>query len=417
VGVLTLLLVAGAWILTLKRELTRRRAAEAKLGEQYSTLRSIINDGDAIVFAVDRQFRYTAFNQAHAQVMKNLYDVTIELGCSMLDAMRVSADRDTARQNLEKALAGQKLVEEAYSGQDPSQRRYFRVSHSPIRTEGGAIIGVSALAQDLTLRKLAEEEVRDLNRELDRRVRERTAELNAANKELEAFAYSVSHDLRAPVRHIDGYIELLTRSLGATIDERSRGYLERVVDSTKRMGDLIDDLLSFSRMGRVELARLPVDLAKLTSDVIRACEPETRDRNIRWTIDALPAVVGDEAMLRIVLSNLVLNALKFSRPRAIATIEIGWKRDVTDETVIFVRDNGVGFDMKYVAKLFGVFQRLHRSEDFDGTGIGLANVQRIVRRHGGHAWAEGALDAGATFFFALPNTSHVPDRSSAVAAP
>ena len=226
--------------------------------------------------------------------------------------------------------------------------------------------------------------------------------LQAANKELEAFSYSVSHDLRAPLRHIDGYAALLSKTAGETLNEKARRYLETISDSAKQMGQLIDDLLVFSRMGRQEMLHSTVNLNQLIQTVIHDLRLDLQGSSISWTIGSLPDVPGDPAMLRQVFMNLLSNAVKFTATRPKPMIEIGATRDTPGEVTVFVRDNGVGFDMQYVNKLFGVFQRLHRNEEFEGTGIGLANVRRIIHRHGGRTWAQGAIDQGATFYLSLP---------------
>lgn len=231
---------------------------------------------------------------------------------------------------------------------------------------------------------------------------ERSDQLAAVNKELEAFSYSVSHDLRAPLRHISGFTELLQKSAGPELDDNNRRYLRLISDSAMKMGDLIDSLLVFSRMGRAEMLHTRVDLNAIVRQAQRDVMQADPARSVNWVIDPLPTVPGDPSMLQLVFTNLLSNAFKYSRTREPAMIQVGSRNGSSTESVVFVKDNGVGFDMAHAHRLFGVFQRLHRAEEFEGTGIGLANVQRIVSRHGGRVWAESELGKGATFYVALP---------------
>ena len=273
-----------------------------------------------------------------------------------------------------------------------------------LKDDQGRLYGIAKVNHDMTLYKAAQEEIRRLNSTLEQRVRERTAQLEAVNKELETFSYSVSHDLRAPLRHIDGFADMLRQRSSGQLDETSVEYLGIITEATRQMSRLIDALLAFSRMGRAALTKSLLDSNKLVRGVLHDLSYDMEGRKIEWRIETLPQVVGDPALLRQVWFNLISNALKYSRVRDVATIEIGAKA-AENEITFFIKDNGVGFDMQYVDKLFGVFQRLHGAGEFEGTGIGLANVRRIVQRHGGRVWAEGEIDLGATFFFTLPMAS------------
>ncbi len=248
------------------------------------------------------------------------------------------------------------------------------------------------------------ERIDAMHHDLELRVEQRTASLAEVNQELEAFSYSVSHDLRAPLRHIAGFTNLLYQSAAPRLEATEKRHLTTIVDAATRMGQLIDDLLAFSRTNRTSLVRRRVDLARLVGEVRHEVEG-THDQNITWVIDALPEVEADPSLLRVVFTNLLSNAVKYTKTKPERVIEIHHSADAEGHLVVSVKDNGVGFDMAYANKLFGVFQRLHRTDEFEGTGIGLATVRRIVQRHGGRTWAVGALNEGATVSFSLPRAS------------
>jgi PAS domain S-box-containing protein len=374
--------------------------ARSSLADSQARYRSLVENIDDVIFSLDVKGRVTYISP----VVQNFSGLMPEqiIGQSFTACVHPD-DQAAVMADFEGVLAGQAAAHEFRLLNKEEDVRHVRTSSRPL-VEEGRLVGLTGVMSDITERKLAEEEIHRLNQELEQRVDERTAQLAAANKELEAFAYSVSHDLRAPLRHIDGFLGLLKESTSATLDEQGQHYMDVISGAARRMATLIDDLLSFSRMGRQEINKVSVDLGALVRDVIHEFEPETVGRAINWHIEDLPEVSGDRAMLRIVLVNLISNALKFTQPRAPAEIAIGCLPDHESETVIFVRDNGVGFDMQYAGKLFGVFERLHSVEEFEGTGIGLANVRRVIGRHGGRTWAEGKVDGGASFYFSLPRT-------------
>ncbi len=317
------------------------------------------------------------------------------VGAPFIDLVH-PADRDVTRTETARLAEGltTRNLENRLRGRDGSYRWF---SWSARAALGQKLI--YAAARDVTEQKEVQEKILRLNDQLQRHA----AQVEAANQELEAFSYSVSHDLRAPVRHIDGFVKMMEKQCAGTLDDRGRRFLGIIGDAAHQMGNLIDDLLVFSRMGRTDLRPTSVASNSLVDEAVSALQVETNGRNIRWQINSLPKVEADLAMLRQVWINLIANAVKYSRPRDPAEIEIGSTRSEEGESIFYVRDNGVGFDMKYVDKLFGVFQRLHRAEEFEGTGIGLANVRRIVSRHGGRTWAESKLNEGSTFYFSLPD--------------
>jgi len=380
-------------------DITERKQVDQELREREARYKTLIENIPQKIFMKDRDYRFMSINENFAR----------DIGISPEEIVG-KLDRDLFSNELADKYHADDVriittgeteeLEEKYVVD--GKETWVNTIKTPVRDDKGEIVGLLGIFWDITARKLAEEEIRKLNTELEDRVVMRTAQLEASNKELEAFSYSVSHDLRAPLRHVSGYVELLNKHFQSDLPEKGLHYLNSIGDSVHIMGMLIDDLLQFSRTGRMEMHQSDLDMNEIVREVKESLCKDNPDRKIEWVLGKLPTVNGDEAMLRLVWMNLLSNAVKFTRTRKKARIEIGVSKE-NKELVFFVHDNGVGFDMKYAHKLFGVFQRLHSTEEFEGTGIGLANVHRIVLRQGGRTWAEAEPDKGAVFYFSIPN--------------
>ncbi|HSB60499.1 MAG TPA: PAS domain S-box protein, partial [Vicinamibacteria bacterium] len=384
-----------------------RRRLEAERTALLERLQMVLERMPIACMLNDAEFRFTYWNPAAERTFGWRFDEVA--GGHPFETITPPASHPAVAEIFRRLAAGDMTAHAIGENRTRDGRTILcDWINTPLNDRQGAFAGILSMAQDVTERVRAEEEVRRLNASLEQRVRERTAELQAVNAELEAFAYSVSHDLRAPLRHIDGFIDLLRKRSAPALDDTGRRYLDVISGSARTMGLLIDQLLAFSRTGRAELSRERVDLGALAEDVVEQLKGETGSRPVSIRVGPLPAVEADPTLLRTVLVNLMGNALKFTRDRDPALVEVGSRPGEAEEVVVFVRDNGVGFDPRFADKLFGVFQRLHRAEEFEGTGIGLASVRRIVQRHGGRTWAEGAPGAGATFYFTLPGSPARP---------
>ena len=360
-------------------------AQEALVREQY-LMNALMNNLPDYIYFKDTESHFIKINDALAKYF-GLSMPGEEIGKTDFDFFTEEHARQAYEDEQTIIQSGKQLIREEKETWIDRPDNWVSTIKLPLLDHEGNIVGTFGVSRDITARK-------------------RVEELNLANKELEAFSYSVSHDLRAPLRHINGYVDLLLSRFYDTLPDKARHYLDNIADSARQMGTLIDDLLQFSRTGRLELRQTNLDMNVIVQEVIGPIKQENRERNIEWRIASLPNVYGDHAMLRIVWTNLLSNALKFTRTKEKTIIEIN-VFDENEASVFSVCDNGVGFDMQYAQKLFGVFQRLHPIDEFEGTGIGLANVHRIILRHQGRTWANAEPDKGATFYFSIPKNKEV----------
>ncbi len=395
-NVLAICLLLGAG-LVIRREFGQRQKAETALRTSEERFRLMVSDvATYAILTLDPDGLVVTWN-AGAQRIKGYREEEI-VGQHF---SRFYPPEDIAagkpEMELKIAAAEGRIEDEGWRIRKDGSRFWASVVVTAMRDARGKLVGFSKVTRDLTESKRAEEEVRNLNRSLEQRV----TELTIVNRELDGFTYSLAHDLRAPLRHMHGFAELLWRSSHENLRDEEKSFLTTILNSSKEMGRLVDGLLNFARLGRTDLKQTRVDLRQVVEDVRSQLEPETKDRALTWHIGGLPAVSGDPALLRQVFLSLLSNAVKYTGKTAAACIEIG-SHNSADKITVFVRDNGAGFDMQYAGKLFEVFQRLHHSDDFEGIGVGLANVRRIIERHGGRVWAEGAPGRGATFYFSLP---------------
>jgi PAS domain S-box-containing protein len=388
-------------IVTIYQNLTTQKQHEELLNEYKLAIES----SSDMIYCINKDYKFIFANKAFLNAFcvsqkdietKNADDI---LGKDLIKSL--------AKDHIEKTLKGEVYELESERVFPKIGNRIIKLKYYPIIQEliddkkNVKYNAIVAVIRDITDQKNLEIELKKLNEELENRVKSRTEELTLANNELESFSYSVSHDLRAPLRHIFGFSELLTKELKENLNETSSKYLSNIIESSKKMSILIDDLLSFSRMGRASLNFISIDLNKLLSDSISFLENEIKNRDIEWNIAQLPKIQGDLSMLRQALINFISNALKYTRKKKKTVIDIGYTEDDKYYN-FFIKDNGIGFDPAYKDKLFGVFQRLHSDKEFEGTGIGLALVKRIILRHGGIVRAESKMGKGAAFYFTLP---------------
>ncbi|MFY8109846.1 MAG: PAS domain S-box protein [Bacteroidia bacterium] len=384
------------------QDISEIHLAQQALKEREQILSSILDTVGNGIFLINidenREFRFQSINRMMAKIIG--VEENILKGKRFVEILPDSKNVNIARLKFDEAIKERKTVNWEINGQRSGEFFTGDVNIVPVFDNQGNCVYIVGAIHDITLRKRAEEELSLLNQMLEQRVLERTEQLESANKELESFAYSVSHDLRAPLRHIDGFTKILRSSL-TQINEESIKYFNKIDDAGNRMSTMIDSLLKFSRLGRQSLQVTKVDFNKIIEQIIKDAEPDLQGRDIEFQVDSFPSFFGDKHLLEMAFNNLILNSVKFTQNKKNASIHIG-NFDAGDDYIgIFVKDNGAGFDMAYVDKLFGVFQRLHSQNEFSGTGIGLANVQQIIKKHNGFIWAEGQENLGATFYIKL----------------
>lgn len=385
-------------VLSLVQDISDRKRTEQALAESHSILHSVIEGTTDSIFMKDLQSRYVTINSAGAKVIGKpveeiigkddleIFPSYIALPIMQNDRNLIAAETDQTYEDIVPVMG---------------ELRTFLSTKTICRNKQGNVIGVIGIARDITERKVAEQQIKQLNQDLERRVVERTAQLKAANKELEAFAYSVSHDLRTPLRSIDGFSQALLERYAEQLDDKGKHYLRRVRAGSQRLGELIDDLLKLSRVTRAEMEYQMVDLTAMVEAIAADLQHTQPERQVDFVIAPELFAQSDSRLLQVALENLLHNAWKFTSKQLHPRIEFGTLPQLDGITAYFIRDNGAGFDMTYANKLFGAFQRLHTTEEFPGTGVGLATVQRIIHRHGGKIWAEGVVEQGATCYFSL----------------
>ena len=384
------------------RDITERKRAAEALRESNEYLENLFNHANAPIIVWDPQLRITRFNRAFENLTGKSAAAVLGEDVGILFP---PWEKERSMELLRRTMGGKPLdvIEIPIASANGSVRTVLWNSAAILAADGRTPVAAIAQGQDITERKQAVEDLRQLNTDLEQRVRDRTVRLEAANAELETFSYSVSHDLRAPLRGIDGWSLALLEDYRDKLDDRGREYLGYIRSDTQRMGQLIDDLLKLSRVTRNRMERTLVDLGAVAETVVARLREKQPNAQVEFEAQPGLAALCDAGLIEIALTNLIENAWKFSGTRPVARIEFG-RTEVDGRSAFFVRDNGVGFEMIYVDKLFGVFQRLHKTTEFPGTGIGLAIVQRVMRRHGGRAWAESKPDGGATFYFTLEET-------------